>query len=126
MLNKSLANYLKSWRTWLFLGYIILVMCLSLTPADELSKLSWLSKLWKYDKVVHFTEYLGVGFLMINMLLIQPMKKGHWKFALIFLLLFPIVDEMLQFYTPRRIPDIYDGIADICGGFLGAYIRKII
>ena len=101
-------------------------MCLSLTPADELSKLSWFSQLWKYDKVVHFTEYLGVGFLMINMMMILPMKKSHWKFALIFLLIFPIVDEMLQFYTPRRIPDIYDVIADICGGFIGAYIRKII
>ena len=97
-------------------------MYLSLTPGNELT---WFSQLWKYDKVVHFIEYLGVGFLMINMLLIQPMKKGHWKFALIFLLLFPIADEMLQFYTPRRIPDIYDGIADICGGIIGAYIRKI-
>jgi len=75
---------------------------------------------------VHFTEYLVVGFLMINMLMIQPLKKKHWQFAIIFLLLFPLFDELLQYYTPRRIPDIYDGIADICGGFLGAYIRKII
>ena len=45
---------------------------------------------------------------------------------MIFLLLFPLFDELLQHYTPTRIPDIYDGIADVCGGFLGAYIRKII
>jgi len=115
--------YYKSWRTWLFLGYISLIICLSLTPGDELG---WFSKLWKYDKVVHFAEYLGVGFLMVNMLMIQPLKKAHWQLAIIFLLLFPLFDELLQYYTPRRIPDIYDGIADICGGFLGAYIRKII
>ena len=123
MRRKNLAMYLKSWRTWLFLGYISLIIYLSLTPANELG---WFSKMWKYDKVVHFTEYLGVGFLMINMLMIQPLKKTHFQFAIIFLLLFPLFDELLQFYTPKRIPDIYDGIADICGGFLGAYIRKII
>ena len=123
MHKKNLAMYYKSWRTWLFLGYISLIMYLSLTPGDELG---WFSKLWKYDKIVHFTEYLGVGFLMINMLMIQPLKKTHFQFAIIFLLLFPLFDELLQYYTPTRIPDIYDGIADICGGFLGAYIRKII
>tara|TARA_B100000315_G_C14371006_1_gene492948 strand:- start:332 stop:688 length:357 start_codon:yes stop_codon:yes gene_type:complete len=117
--------YIKSWRTWLFLGYISLVMYLSLMPGDDFN-LSWFSQLWKFDKVVHFIEYLGVGFLMINMLMIKPLKKKHWQFALLFLVLFPIVDELLQHYTPKRIPDFYDGIADICGGFIGAYIRKII
>ena len=115
--------YLKSWRTWIFIGYIILIVYLSLTPADELG---WFSKLWKYDKIVHFTEYLGVGFLMINMLLIKPLRKSHWRFALIFLVIFPIFDELLQHYSPGRIPDVYDCIFDIFGGYAGAYIRKII
>ncbi len=115
--------YLKSWRTWIFLSYISLVIYLSLTPGGELG---WFLKLWKYDKVVHFGEYLVMGFLMINMLMIQPLKQAHWKFALIFLFFFPIIDELLQFYTPTRIPDIYDGIFDLCGGYIGAYIRKII
>ena len=94
-----------------------------MTPGDELN---WFAKLWKFDKIIHFTEYLGVGFLMINMLMIQPLRKVHWRLAMVFLLLFPLFDELLQYYTPRRIPDIYDGIADICGGFIGAYLRKII
>ena len=38
----------------------------------------------------------------------------------------PIVDELLQHFTPTRIPDILDGIADIFGGLTGAYIRKYI
>ena len=123
MHKKNLAIYLKSWRTWLFISYIGLVIYLSLTPGNELR---WFSKLWKYDKVVHFTEYLGVGFLMINMLLIKPLRKSHWRFALIFLVIFPIFDELLQHYSPGRIPDVYDCIFDICGGYAGAYIRKII
>ena len=115
--------YIKSWRTWLFLGYISLIMYVSLTPGNELR---WLAQLWKYDKIVHFTEYLVMGFLIINMLMIKPMNKVKWNFALIFLLLFPLFDELLQYYTPKRIPDIWDCIADICGGLVGACIRKII
>ena len=100
-----------------------MVLYLSAKPGDELS---WFSQLWKYDKVVHFIEYLGVGFLLINAMKIKPLRKTHWKYVVLFLLIFPIIDELLQYYTPSRIPDIYDGIADICGGFIGAYLRKII
>ena len=99
------------------------MILLSLTPGKELTIFA---NLWKYDKIVHFMEYLGVGFLLINALKIQPLKKLHWKFAILFLLLFPIVDEILQHFTPTRIPDIVDGIADICGGLTGAYLRKYI
>ncbi len=120
---KKFTVYIKSWSTGIFLGYLIIIIYLSLTVGDELS---WFSRLWKYDKFFHFTEYLVLGFLLINMLMIEPMKKVHWKIAIIFLFLFPIIDESLQYYTPGRIPDIYDGICDICGGFIGAYIRKII
>ena len=113
--------YIKSWRTWLFLSYIFIVLFLSAKPGNELS---WFSQLWKYDKVVHFIEYLGVGFLLINAMKIQPLQKSQWKFVIIFLLIFPVIDELLQYYTPKRIPDIYDGIVDILGGLTGAYIRK--
>ena len=117
--------YYKSWRTWLFLFYVFMVLYLSTKPADELS---WFSQfhLWKYDKVVHFIEYLGVGFLLINAMKIKPLSKTHWKYVVLFLLLFPIIDELLQNYTPNRIPDIYDGIVDIIGGLTGAYIRRYL
>ena len=114
--------YIKSWQTWLFIFYISLVLYLSATPGDNLS---WFSQLWKFDKIVHFVEYLGVGFLLINALKIQPLRKSHWKFALLFLFLFPLFDELLQYFTPRRIPDIMDGVADVIGGFTGAYLRKL-
>ena len=114
--------YVKSWQTWVFILYIILVLYLSSTPGDDLSSFF---QLWKYDKVVHFVEYLGVGFLLINALKIQPLRKSHWKFALLFLFIFPVIDEVLQYFIPRRIPDIFDGVADVIGGLTGAYLRKI-
>ena len=113
--------YIKSWRTWLFISYLSLVIYFSAQSGDELS---WFSQLWKYDKLVHFLEYLGVGFLLINALKIKPLSKAQWLYAVYFLCLFPIFDESLQYYTPRRIPDIYDGLADILGGLIGAYIRR--
>ena len=48
----------------------------------------------------------------------------RWLYAICFLCIFPIFDELIQHYTPRRIPDIYDGFADILGGLIGAYIRR--
>ena len=113
--------YIKSWRTWLFLFYIFIVLYLSAKPGDELS---WFSQLWKYDKVVHFIEYFGVGFLLINAIKIKPLRQTHWKYAVCFLLIFPMFDEVLQYFTPTRIPDIFDVIVDIFGGLTGAYIRK--
>ena len=56
----------------------------------------------------------------------EPLNRKKWFTALLFLLIFPIFDERLQFFIPRRIPDIYDAIADILGGFIGAHIRKNI
>ena len=43
-----------------------------------------------------------------------------------FLLLFPILDECIQFYTPYRISDVKDGIVDIIGGFTGSYVRRLL
>ena len=71
--------YIKSWRTWLFLSYIFMILYLSGKSSDELG---WLSQLWKYDKAVHFLEYLGVGFLLINALKIKPLKTIHWKWQI--------------------------------------------
>ena len=100
-----------------------MILYLSTQSGDNLH---WFSQLWKYDKVVHFIEYLGMGFLLINAMKIQPLNNTHWKCAILFLFIFPIIDESVQYYAPQRIPDIIDGIFDILGGLTGAYIRKYI
>ena len=115
--------YIKSWRAWIFLSYICMILYISAQTGYELS---WFFQLWKYDKIVHFIEYLGVGFLLINAMKIQPLNKTHWKFAILFLFIFPIIDESVQHYAPQRIPDIIDGIFDILGGLTGAYIRRYL
>jgi VanZ family protein len=42
-----------------------------------------------------------------------------------FIIIFPIIDETVQRFTPGRIPDVMDGIADISGGLLGTYLRRL-
>ena len=105
----------------MFISYLSIVIYFSSQPANELS---WFSQLWKFDKVVHFIEYFGVGFLLINALKIKPLTKTQWEYAIFFLFLFPVCDEILQYYIPTRIPDIYDVIVDVFGGLFGAYIRR--
>ena len=115
--------YIKSWRTWIFIIYVYIILYVSLqTPGT----LHWLRNLWKYDKLIHFVEYLILGFLLIKALKIKPIEKYQWNYAILFLFIFPVIDETLQYFTPRRIPDILDGIADISGGIIGAYLRRYI
>ena len=112
--------YLKSWRTWIFLFYISLVMYLSMIPGEQINLFT---HLWKYDKIVHFIEYLGVGFLLINMFMIAPFTKEIKILLILFLLTFPFIDELIQSFTPSRISDINDAIVDVIGGLVGSYVR---
>ena len=90
------------------------------------SDVNWFFSFWKYDKFIHFVEYFTLGFLLVNALKIQPISNSKWKYILLFLLIFPITDELIQYFTPNRIPDLYDVLADYLGGIIGAYIRKIL
>jgi VanZ family protein len=87
--------------------------------------MGWFSSIWKYDKYVHFFEYLILGFLLVNALLVNPMSRSDWMSVIAFIIIFPIIDETVQRFTPGRIPDVMDGIADISGGLVGTYLRRL-
>ena len=77
--------------------------------------------LWKYDKYIHFFEFLILGFLIIN--IFNPIYNIYKIFyAFLLLLLFALIDEGIQFYIPNRIPDLYDLLFDISGGTVGIII----
>ena len=113
---------LTSPRTWLFIFYLGTIVYLSATPSSELGYFSFI---WKYDKYVHFFEYFILGFLLVNALTINPMSKLDWIAVIAFIIIFPIIDETVQRFTPGRIPDVIDAIADILGGLIGIYFRKL-
>jgi len=76
------------------------------------------------DKAVHFLEYGVLALLTFR-------SVRHWRAgmklgqtvvsAMVLLAIFPAFDEFLQSFIPGRSPEVYDFIADICGGwsFLG-------
>ena len=113
---------LTSPRTWLFIFYLCIIVYLSATPSNELGYFSFI---WRYDKYVHFIEYLILGFLLVNALIINPMNNSDWIAVIVFIIIFPIIDETVQRFTPGRIPDVIDGIADILGGLMGIYLRRL-
>tara|TARA_B100000945_G_C20319292_1_gene566840 strand:- start:599 stop:949 length:351 start_codon:yes stop_codon:yes gene_type:complete len=114
--------YLLSKRTWILIFYVLLIIFLSTQQFNASKTIS----LFRFDKIVHFFEYMVLGFLMINMLTINRMSKTKWYLSILFFLIFPAIDEFLQSFIPNRTPDIYDYYADILGCFVGAYIRNNI
>ena len=76
------------------------------------------------DKAVHILEYAVLALLTFR-------SVRHWRAgmrlwqtavsAMVLVTLFPAIDEFLQSFIPGRSPEVYDFIADICGGwsFLG-------
>ena len=77
--------------------------------------------LWKYDKYIHFLEFLILGFLILN--IFKPIYDIYKNvYALSLLLVFALIDEGIQFYIPGRIRDLYDLMYDIFGGCVGIVI----
>ena len=97
---------------------IILFVYVAFMIINSAVTFSFESQLWKYDKYVHFIEFFILGILIINIFIPNLSFK---LFASLLILIFFIAafDECLQFFIPRRYPDINDFLFDILGGFSG-------
>ena len=113
-------KYLNSYKTWLFLVYALLIILFSLSSNIQIK---YFPELWKYDKLIHFFEYFILGFLFLNMLSIERLILKRLFYSIIFMIIFPVLDEALQYFTPTRIPDINDVLYDFIGGTLGSFLR---
>jgi VanZ family protein len=104
----------KSKSLWLFITYLLLLICnsffsFSIIPYKDI---------WKYDKLIHFSEYFILGVLYINALYNQDLKINR-LYPILFISLIPIIDECIQFYVPSRISSIYDALFDYLGCYIG-------
>ena len=114
---------INSLKTWYFILYIFFILYLS---SRTIPGTSWISNLLVYDKFIHYFEYLILGFLLINAMKIKTISSRKWSYAILFLCLFPILDESFQYFIPRRVPSILDCLANIFGGISGAIIRRYL
>lgn len=77
----------------------------------------------EYDKIIHFLEYSILGYLFANAIDASYLKWKIFSGVGIYILFIAGVDEFLQSYIPGRIPDFWDGFADLLGGISGAIFK---
>ena len=111
----------KSKRVWLFISYLLLLIGNSFFSFINFP----VKNLWKYDKIIHFSEYFILGFLLFNVLCEKPFLKREFYYYIIFISIIPILDESIQFFTPYRVPSFYDLLADYSGVYLGCFLYYI-
>ena len=75
-------------------------------------------------KLAHYTEYLILGLLLVNLL-----KDYHNKYLLISLIiciLYATSDEIHQLFVPGRSCQFLDILIDTLGSITGTYLYKLL
>lgn len=76
-------------------------------------------------KLAHFTEYLILGFLTINMLNKNDISKKY-LISILICLIYATSDEIHQIFVPGRACQIRDVLIDSIGSITGVYLYKLI
>mgnify|MGYP001280047116 FL=1 len=92
---------------------IIFIIIISYYTFDSLKSLN----LHKYDKLIHFIMYFSISLLGFKKYYFKTYLSSFLILFIIFLL--PLITEYLQYYTPKRRPDIYDIFYDYYGLLAG-------
>ena len=80
------------------------------------------------DKTLHFLAYMILSVLLFSA--INPYKKVNWRKATVWwvilvIVLYGVVDELLQGYVAGRSIDAMDFVADLAGTLTGAILLSI-
>jgi len=92
---------------------ITLIIIISYYTFDSLRYL----KLYRYDEIIHFTMYFSLSLLAIRRTYFRTYFRSFLLLSIILLL--PLFTEYLQYYNPKRRPDISDIFYDYCGLLAG-------
>jgi VanZ family protein len=96
-----------------FLVSLAVIEYLAITPSpDNHLALGW-------DKLNHF-----FAFLVLYILLSLSFINMKMKIKVVFLLIFALHIEVIQYFTPSRSSSFADIVADIIGIFAGVFIYK--
>lgn len=79
------------------------------------------------DKVFHFLEYLGLGFLMVRAVWNSGSLRWPAALAAAFLAAVAIgaLDEFYQSFVPMKEMDLLDWAADAAGSTLGLWVYRV-
>ena len=76
-------------------------------------------------KLAHFTEYLILGFLTINMLNKNDISKKY-LLSILICIIYATSDEIHQIFVPGRACQLRDILIDSIGSITGIYLYKLI
>lgn len=74
-------------------------------------------------KLAHFTEYLILGFLTINMLNKNDISKKY-LLSILICIIYATSDEIHQIFVPGRACQLVDVTIDFIGALTGIFIYK--
>lgn len=79
-------------------------------------------------KLAHFTEFaLLFGFFSSFMTICTEYRnRAYYFFTFFLILLLPLIDETIQYFSPGRTPQVYDIWVDAAGGIFGVVISNVI
>ena len=78
-------------------------------------------------KFAHFSEYALLGILVSTVSSHTIEERQQKRVIILWMILVPIMDEGIQYFTPGRSAELRDCIIDMCGygfGFLITYLIK--
>lgn len=76
-------------------------------------------------KLAHFTEYLILGFLTINMLNKNDISRKY-LISILICIIYATSDEIHQIFVPGRAYQTRDILIDSIGSITGVYLYKLI
>lgn len=76
-------------------------------------------------KLAHFTEYLILGVLVINMFTKNNVRKSY-ILSILLCIIYATSDEIHQIFTPGRACQIKDILIDSVGSITGIYLFKLL
>ena len=82
-----------------------------------------------FDKVAHFSEYLGLAFLGARATSLVWPTRSRWRtqgLAWLLAAAFGFSDEIHQAFVPNRSPDVLDWFADASGAFVGVLLFRLV
>ena len=114
----------RSTQKIIFVFYLIAVVIISTMPSSVIK----IGNLWKYDKYIHFFEYLILGFLFLNCFSPFDYLPKVLVSMIVLIIVFAGIDEFIiqNFIGKYRYPDFYDWLMDVLGASSGILIRNII
>jgi len=112
----------KSYRIWILFFYVIIMFANSMFTFIDIP----IKHIWKYDKIIHYIQYFILGILLFHAIYELPESKKNVIYWIIGVSIIPVFDESIQYFTPNRIPSLYDAFADYAGCYSGCYSYHIL